>query len=146
MPDTLYWGASRIFRVTRQTANAYEVNVMDTLFRGVFLTSEKPEATARFYEQVALLTLETVGRSARCISWRVDRGGMQLAIHDAKAFADYAYPPLAVSNVTHRYFKIEYQKAFLTHLERLQIQPLAVDDVTVTVSDPDGRKVIFGTA
>lgn len=119
---------------------------MEIIFRGVFLTSDKPEATAKFYEQVALLPLETVGAPGHHIYWRLDRGGMQLAIHEAKAFADYTYPPLAMSNLTHLYFKIEDQKAFLTHLESLQVQPVAIDEVTVTVSDPDGRKVIFGTA
>ena len=33
---------------------------IDTKFRGIFLTSEKPEATAKFYEQVASLPLEAV--------------------------------------------------------------------------------------
>ncbi len=28
---------------------------------------------------------------------------MQLAIHDAEAFADYAFPPAAGSNLTHLY-------------------------------------------
>lgn len=119
---------------------------MDATFTGVFLTSEKPEATAKFYEQVALLPLETVGTPGEYIYWRLEHAGMQLAIHEAKAFADYAYPPLAGSNLTHLYFKIEDQKAFLAHLESLQIKPVAVDEVTVTVSDPDGRKVMFGTA
>lgn len=119
---------------------------MDTKFRGVFLTSEKPEATARFYEQVASLPLETVGTPGQYVYWRLDRDGMQLAIHEAKAFADYANPPLAKSNLTHLYFKIADQKAFLAHLKSFQIQPLSVDDVVVTVIDPDGRKVMFGTA
>ncbi|MEY9459691.1 hypothetical protein ABH973_000104 [Bradyrhizobium ottawaense] len=119
---------------------------MDTTFRGVFLTSEKPEATARFYEQVACLPLEKIGAPEQYTYWCLDRDGMQLAIHDAKAFAGYAYPSLAGSNLTHLYFKIADQKAFLTHLENLQIQPEAVDDVVVTVADPDGRKIMFGTA
>lgn len=118
---------------------------MNTTFRGVFLTSEKPEATARFYEQVALFPLETVGTPGQYIYWRLDRDGMQLAIHEAKAFADYAYPPLAGSNLTHLYFKIEDQKAFLAHLENLQVQPVAVDDVVVTVSDPEIEMGQIGT-
>lgn len=119
---------------------------MEPKFRGVFLTSDKPEATAKFYEQVAALQLETLGTPGEYVYWCLDRDGIQLAIHEAKAFADYAYPPLAASNLTHLYFKIEDQKAFLAHLERLQVQPVAVDEVTVTVADPDGRKVMFGTA
>jgi hypothetical protein len=71
---------------------------------------------------------------------------MQLAIHDAKAFADHTYPALAASNLTHLYFKIEDHKAFQTHLASLGLSPLAVDDVVVTVVDPDGRKVMFGRA
>ena len=31
-------------------------------------------------------------------------------------------------------------------LEQLGIEPYSVDDVVVTVTDPDGRKVLFGTA
>jgi hypothetical protein len=119
---------------------------MDTKFRGVFLTSKKPEATAKFYEQVASLPLEAVGTPGEYVYWRLDRDGMQLAIHDAKAFSTYTYPPLADSNLTHLYFNIEDQKAFLAHLESLQIQPVSIDDVVVTVTDPDGRKVMFGTA
>lgn len=34
---------------------------MQTAFRGVFLTSRNPEATAKFYRDVAYLPLETVG-------------------------------------------------------------------------------------
>ena len=119
---------------------------METAFRGVFLTSENPEATARFYEQVALLPLETVGTKGQYVYWRLDRNGMQLAIHDAKAFAEYAFPALRGSNQTHLYFKIEDQQAFLAHLERLGISPWSVDDIVITVVDPDGRKVMFGTA
>lgn len=119
---------------------------METTFRGVFLTSDNPEATARFYEQVALLPLEAVGKKGQYVYWRIDRSGMQVAIHDAKAFADYAYPPLAGSNVTHLYFKIEDQQAFLARLDGLGLSPLSVDDVVVTVVDPDGRKVMFGIA
>lgn len=37
---------------------------------------------------------------------------MQLAIRDAKAFADYAYPALPVSNLIHLYFKIAGQAEF----------------------------------
>jgi hypothetical protein len=44
------------------------------------------------------------------------------------------------------YFKIEDQKAFLAHLQSLHIQPMSVDDVVVTITDPDERKVMFGTA
>jgi len=119
---------------------------MVATFRSVFLTSEKPEVTARFYQQVALLPLETAGTPGQYVYWRLDRDGMQLAIHEARAFADYSYPPLAGSNLTHLYFRIEDREAFLAHLEGLQIRPVAVDDVTVTVVDPDGRRVMFGTA
>jgi hypothetical protein len=119
---------------------------VDVKFRGVFLTSDKPEATAKFYEQVAALPLETVGTPGDYIYWRLDRDGIQLAIHDAKAFADYAYPPCSGANLTHLYFKIADQSAFLVHLQSLELQPLSVDDVVVTVTDPDGRRVMFGTA
>jgi hypothetical protein len=53
---------------------------------------------------------------------------------------------VAGSNLTHLYFKIEDQRTFLAHLDNLCVAPLSVDDVTVTVIDPDGRKVLFGTA
>jgi len=119
---------------------------MEPSFRGVFLTSESPEETAHFYRQVALLPLEAVGVEGGYVYWRLDRNGMQLAIHAAQAFATYAYPPVPGSNLVHLYFKIEDQKAFLTHLEQVGVAPLSVDDVVVTVVDPDGRKVMFGTA
>lgn len=119
---------------------------METTLRGIFLTSGNPEATAEFYRRVALLPLETVGTQGEYVYWRLDRNGMQLAIHDARAFAAYSYPPVAGSNLTHLYFQIEDQRAFLAHLENLGVPPASVDDVVVTVVDPDGRWVLFGTA
>ena len=119
---------------------------MKTRLRGIFLTSRFPEETARFYQEVAGLELEEVGTPGVYVYWKLDRDGMQLAIHDAEKFAAYAFPPLQDSNLTHLYFKVESQADFLAHLARLKIEPLATDDVVVTVVDPDGRKVMFGTA
>lgn len=96
---------------------------MEPTFRGVFLTSEHPEATARFYEDVALLPLEAVGMKGEYIYWRLERNGVQLAIHDAKAFATYTYPPLSGSNLTHLYFKIEDQRMFRAHSTGLAFRP-----------------------
>lgn len=117
-----------------------------TKLRGVFLTSENPRVTARFYEQVAQLPMEKVGAEDGYVYWRLDRDGMQIAIHEAKAFADYAYPVLPGSNLTHLYFHIEDQGRFLSLVEGLGLTPYAKDDVVVTLVDPDGRKVLFGTA
>jgi hypothetical protein len=50
------------------------------------------------------------------------------------------------SSLTHLYFSIEDQVRFLAHLESLGLAPHAADQVVVTVVDPDGRKVLFGTA
>jgi predicted enzyme related to lactoylglutathione lyase len=119
---------------------------MATKFRGVFLTSEAPEATAAFYERVAALPLEVVGSPGEYRYWRLDQDGMQLAIHDAGAFSTYAHPPVPGSNLTHLYFRIADRGAFLAHLDRLGIRSAFVDDVVVTVTDPDGRQVLFGTA
>lgn len=116
------------------------------MFRGVFLTSRDPEATARFYRDVAGFPLEVAGEPGGYTYWRLDRDGMQLAIHDAEAFAAYTFPPNPDSNLTHLYFQIEDRAAFLAHLDGLGISPLAADDVVVTAVDPDGRKVMFGTA
>jgi hypothetical protein len=119
---------------------------MQVSFRGIFLTSDQPAATADFYREVAGQPLEAVGDEGQYIHWRLDRDGMQLAIHDAAAFASYTHPPLAGSNLTHLYFKIDDRDAFLARLTGLGVEPLSVDDVVVTVIDPDGRKVMFGTA
>lgn len=116
-----------------------------TMFRGVFLTSTDPEATARFYRDAAGFPLEQAGDGGYTY-WRLDRDGMQLAIHDAQAFAADAYPPNPDSNLTHLYFTIEDRERFIARLHGLGIEPLRVDDVVVTVVDPDGRKVMFGTA
>ena len=115
-------------------------------FRGIFFTSQDPEKTAKFYQDIALLTLERVGEPDPYTYWKLDRDGVQIAIHDAKLFADYAYPPMAASNLTHVYFKIDDLQAFQAHLERTNVIPIAKDDVTITIIDPDGRKVMFGTA
>jgi hypothetical protein len=119
---------------------------MKATFRGVFLTSEQPEKTAGFYRDVGGLTLETVGEGGPYVYWRIDADGMQIAIHDANAFVDYSHPAFAGSNLTHLYFRIADLQAFLAQLDVLGLQPYAIDDVVVTVIDPDGRKVLFGTA
>lgn len=49
-------------------------------------------------------------------------------------------------NLTHLYFTISDRGDFLAHLDGLGISPFTADDVVITVIDPDGRKVIFGTA
>ena len=112
----------------------------------MFLTSAEPEVGAAFYRDVAGLPLETVGETGGYRYWRLDRDGMQLAIHDSEAFADHANPPNPASNLTHLYFKIDDREAFLVHLTRLGVAPVAKDDVVITVVDPDGRWVMFGTA
>jgi hypothetical protein len=114
--------------------------------RGIFLTSEQPEACARFYIDVAGLALERVGTEGVYVYWKVDRDGLQLAIHDANAFSAYTQPAVRASNVTHLYFQIDDQAAFVEHLAALAIEPALIDDVVVTVADPDGRRVMFGTA
>ena len=119
---------------------------MKVVLRGVFLTGENPAQTAKFYREVACLDLEQVGDESEYAYWKVDRDGMQLAIHGARQFAGYTHPAVAESNVTHLYFKISDQQQFLAHLRQCGIAPYATDDVVVTVVDPDGRKVMFGTA
>jgi catechol 2,3-dioxygenase-like lactoylglutathione lyase family enzyme len=118
---------------------------MKTKFRGVFLTSENPAATADFYRDVAGLALEKVGAGEH-VYWKADNEGVQLAIHDAAKFADYTQPARPDSNLTHLYFKIDDQGGFLEHLEKLGLTPYATDEVVMTVIDPDGRKVLFGVA
>ena len=119
---------------------------MKSTLRGIFLTSEKPEVTAKFYRSVANLELEEVGSPGGYVYWKADKNGMQLAIHDAKQFAAHTYPPRPDSNLIHLYFKVDSQPDFLGHLDSLGISPFAIDDVVVTVVDPDGRKVMFGIA
>ena len=92
------------------------------------------------------MPLELVGDPAAYAYWKVGRDGVQLAIHDARLFSTYTYPSRADSNVTHLYFKIQSMPQFLEHLEHSGITPAATDDVVVTVADPDGRMVMFGTA
>ena len=119
---------------------------MKTMFRGIFLTSEMPERTATFYRDIAGIPLEMVGDQNTYAYWKHDKDGMQIAIHDARLFSSYTFPSRADSNVTHLYFKIQSIPLFLAHLERSGIAPASTDDVVVTVADPDGRMVMFGTA
>ncbi len=119
---------------------------MNIVLRGLFLTSENPEATARFYEDVARLPLERIHSETGYTYWRTDDQKIQFAIHHAEKFSDYTYPAHAESNLTHLYFRIESQAEFLAHIEKLEIVPCAADEVVITVIDPDGRKVMFGTA
>lgn len=119
---------------------------MKAAFRGIFLTSEDPASTAKFYLDVAGLDLEQIGSGGEYVYWRIDTDGVQLAIHDAKRFGMDAYPAVAGSNLIHLYFKVTSQEDFLQRLGELNIKPQSMDEVVVTVIDPDGRKVMFGTA
>lgn len=119
---------------------------MTVALRGIFLTSDKPAQIARFYREVALLNLEQVGSDDQYHYWKLDSHGMQLAIHDARLFAPYTHPGCAESNVTHLYFKIENYAEFHQHLVDSGATVYSTDDVVITVIDPDGRKVLFGTA
>ena len=119
---------------------------MKPVFRGIFLTSEIPELTAKFYREVAGMDLEQMGDSSSYVYWKLDKDGMQLAIHDAQKFAAYAFPSRLDSNVTHLYFRVDSQVRFLELLKQLDVALYSTDDVVVTVVDPDGRKVMFGTA
>ena len=118
---------------------------MESTFRGVFLTCTDAEATAAFYRKIAGLPLTTEGDEEYSY-FVVEAGGVQLALHSAEAFADYAFPPVAESNLTHLYFRIPDQAEFLERIKNADTPLVAVDDVVVTVEDPDGRKVMFGTA
>jgi len=119
---------------------------MVATFRGVFLTSDNPQETARFYRVVAGLPLEQVGDPNTYVYWILSQNGMELAIHDSAAFAEYTDPPLRGSNTTHLYFQIDDYDTFLVRLRSIGITPVDADDVVITVEDPDGRKVMFGTA
>ncbi|MGC3020802.1 VOC family protein [Brevibacterium sp. FAM 24630] len=118
---------------------------MESTFRGVFLTCADAEATAAFYRDIAGQPLTTAG-SDEYTYFLVETEGVQIAFHSAEAFADYAFPPVAESNLTHLYFRIPDQAGFLERIRHAGVPIVAVDDVVVTVEDPDGRKVMFGTA
>ncbi|WP_152346051.1 MULTISPECIES: VOC family protein [Brevibacterium] len=118
---------------------------MESTFRGVFLTCTDPEATAAFYREIADLPLETAGDEDYTY-FVIDAEGIQIALHGAEAFADYAFPPVAESNLTHLYFRIPDQAEFLERIKGTGVPLIEVDEVVVTVEDPDGRKVMFGTA
>lgn len=118
---------------------------MESTFRGVFLTCADAEVTAEFYRVVAGVPLEAVS-SDEYTYWMLDADGLQIALHDARAFADYSFPPNPESNLTHLYFRIPDLQAFLDHVKKVGAALIDVDDVVVTVEDPDGRKVMFGTA
>jgi len=118
---------------------------MKTAPRGIFLTSRNIDATAQFYQDIAGLPLEQVG-SESYHYWKCDDGHLQIAIHDAAIFSTYTNPPLEESNLTHLYFKIDDRNAFLERLQQSNRNPFLTDDIVITVLDPDGRKVMFGTA
>lgn len=119
---------------------------MKTTLRGIFLTSEDPPATAAFYRDVAGLDWEEVGTGSGYVYWKLDRDGVQLALHDAKLFSPHTHPALRESNLTHLYFQISDQKTFLEKLVVMNVPVDSQDDVVITVVDPDGRRVMFGTA
>ena len=97
---------------------------MSPELRGIFLTSKEPQLTAKFYRDVAELELEQVGNLAEYVYWKVDKAGLQLAIHDAERFAQYTHSANPQSNLTHLYFKIDDQRQFLERLRALCISPM----------------------
>ena len=119
---------------------------MTSLLRGIFLTSNIPNETAKFYQEVAEISLKQVGDPETYAYWRLDENNFQIAIHDAAKFAEYTHPAHRESNLTHLYFKIDSQEEFLQHISKLGITPYSKDDVVITLEDPDCRKVMFGTA
>lgn len=116
------------------------------ILRSVFLTASDPDRTARFYMDIAGLPLERVGPEDGYRYWKYDSGGVQFAIHDAEMFATYSNPPEQNSNLIHLYFQVADQSAFLNMLAEHNLTPRSVEEVNVVVDDPDGRKVLFGTA
>lgn len=114
--------------------------------RSVFLTASDPDRTARFYMEIAGLALERVGPEDGYRYWKHESGGVQFAIHDAEKFATYSNPPEINSNLTHLYFQVADQSEFLSLLAGLGVTPRSVEEVNIVVDDPDGRKVLFGTA
>jgi len=116
-----------------------------TTLASIFLTSEHAARLADFYIRVVRLPFERVGGAPGYVYWKCDQAGVQIAIHDAEAFATYSYPSLAGSNLTHLYFRIDNQPELLDHLEREGIPPLSTDSQSITIRDPDGRTVLFGT-
>ncbi|SMX71553.1 MULTISPECIES: VOC family protein [unclassified Brevibacterium] len=118
---------------------------MTARFRGVFLTCQDSAKTAAFYRDLAGVPLEEEGNDEYTY-FVLEVEGVQVALHDAHGFADYSFPPNSESNLTHLYFRIEDQEAFLADVESVGAPLIDVDEVVVTVQDPDGRKVMFGTA
>src|SRR5699024_8224775 len=133
------------------TARAYPCGrgrrepIMESTLRGMFLPCTDAEATAAFYRDIADLPLEATGDEDYTY-FAADVDGVQIALHGAEAFADYSFPPVAESNLTHLYFRIPDQAEFLERIRHAGTPLIAVDEVVVTVEDPDGRKVMFGTA
>lgn len=116
-----------------------------SVFRGIFLTSDAPLETAQFSTEIAGVKLEEVSGGGYTY-WKFDEGPTQLAIHEASSFAEYAHPANLESNLTHLYFKVASKDDFLRHLKSFNLSPHTVDEFNVIVLDPDGRKVLFGTA
>src|SRR5699024_11190960 len=81
---------------------------LDPTFPGVVLTCTDAEATAAFYRDIADLPLEATGDEDYTY-FAADVDGVQIALHGAEAFADYSFPPVAESNLTHLYFRIPDQ-------------------------------------
>lgn len=117
---------------------------------GTLLTSRNPNRTAKFYLNIAGLKLQKIRHGDTPEHWEGHSQGIHFAIHNAKFFAKYTYPAVTKSNLTHLYFSISDVKQFNERLRkhklRLFCPPESVAGETVmTVQDPDGRKVMFGT-
>src|SRR5699024_636010 len=119
--------------------------IMESTFRGVFLTCTDAEATAAFHRDIADLPLEATGAEDYTY-FAADLDGAQIALHRAAACADCSFPPVAESNLAHLYFRTPDQAERLERLRHAGTPLIAAVEVVATADDPDGRTVMLGTA
>lgn len=114
----------------------------------ILLTSANPSVTARWYEKTLGIEFQKEAHEGPT-HWACETGGMHFAIHNAKSFAKYCHP-IRKANATHLFFTISEIDRFLSKVKKMKLKPaLPIEEVgrskMVTLRDPDGRMVIFGT-
>jgi catechol 2,3-dioxygenase-like lactoylglutathione lyase family enzyme len=139
-----FWDRARRVPEKEPTMN----NTLISDVKSVVLTSQTPDATARFYRDVLQLPLEEEQHRGTARHWACQLGNIHFAIHEQRSFwlpsTAAAEPPATVVS-----FTVNDLDAFLAHLATCGLEVVARTNIGpmkfIALRDPDGRNVCCGT-
>jgi catechol 2,3-dioxygenase-like lactoylglutathione lyase family enzyme len=118
--------------------------------KSIVLTSDQPEALARFYRETLELPLEREQHRGTTAHWAGQFGALHLAIHERATFwLPTAAPAPDAAAATVVTFTVEDLDALVARLGGLRVEVVARTKIGpmsfVAFRDPDGRYVCCGT-